>query len=207
MIAVEDDIVTAPDFLSFMNRCLERYKSEPRVFSVNGFNFPITPPVSYPWDAYFSYRSNSWGWSTWNDRWEKADWSVSDFAEFIADREQQKRFNQGGSDLTEALARRMAGKHDGSWDLVWAYTHSKQDAVALRPVLSKVNNIGFDGSGTHCRWSAFQQITLSSNSSPKYRLPDSVEPDAYFAVEIQRLHRRSPARMFARYLFDKLGLR
>lgn len=208
MISVEDDIVTAPDFLSFINRGLEQYKDEPKIFSINGFNFPIVPPASYPWDAYFSYRSNSWGWGTWRDRWEKVDWSVSDFSEFIANRERQKRFNRGGSDLAEALAHSVASKRDGSWDVVWAYTHSRHDALALRPVVSKVYNVGFDGSGMHGRRAPFKQVALLPNISPDYRLPDSVvEPDLYFAAEIQRLNRPSRARKAARYLLNKLGRR
>jgi hypothetical protein len=206
-IAVEDDIVTAPDFLTFMNRGLERYRDEPKVFSINGFNFAIATPACYPCDAYFSYRSNSWGWGTWKDRWDMADWSVKDFPQFISDPERQARFNRGGTDLTGGLVRSVVGKLHGSWDIVWAYTHSKHDAVALRPVVSKVLNIGFDGSGTHCRRKPFGQVALTSGSNPGYRFPGCVEPDAYFAAEILRLHRRSAARNLARYFVDKLGLR
>jgi len=204
-IAVEDDIVTASDFLSFMNRGLKRYRDEPNVFSVNGFNLPIVVPAAYFYDAYFSYRSNSWGWATWKDRWEKADWSVRDFPQFVADRERQKRFNRGGTDLTDALVRTVTGRAHGAWDIVWAYTHSKFDAVALRPVVSKVFNIGFDGSGTHCRRAPIGQITLAS-CSDTYRFPDFVEADPYFAAETRRLLRVSPVKKLAVYFFDKLRL-
>jgi hypothetical protein len=205
-IAVEDDIVTAPDFLSFLNRALDRYAKEPAIFSVCGFNYPITAPPSYPNDAFFSYRFPCWGWGTWKDRWEKADWSVSDFPEFIADRERQKRFNRGGSDLTPMLARHMAGKID-SWDTVWAYAHSKHEAAALLPFSSKVYNIGLDGSGTHCRQAAFVQTDLASSSNSNYRFPDRVEFDAHLVAEIRRVCHRSVARRAASYLLNKLGLR
>jgi hypothetical protein len=207
-ISVEDDVVTTPDFLSFMNRALERYEREPRIFSVTGHNFPIVVPESYPYDAYCSYRSCSWGWGTWKDRWEKADWSVSDFQDFIGDREKQKRFNLGGDDLTWLLVRTAAGKAEGTWDVVWAYTHSKHDAVAMRAVVSKVYNTGFDGSGTHSRSrrAPFRQAALNSRNSSDYRFPDSVKLDPYFVAEVQRMNHWPLTKKVARFVFDKIGL-
>jgi len=205
VIAVEDDILTAPDFLTFMNHALGRYRDEPRIFSIGAFNLPIVTPKTYAYDAFCSYRFMCWGWGTWKDRWEKGDWSVKDFPEFMADREKQKRFNWGGDDLSWLLARHVEGKID-SWDTVWAYTHSKHDAVALLPVISKVYNIGFDGTGIHCRRAPFKQNALPAEGGTNYRFPDSVIPETYFAKQIQRLHHRSIPRKFARYLSDRMRL-
>ena len=206
-IVVEDDIVTAPDFLSFVNRALDRYVDEATIFSVCGFNYPITVPRFYPHDAFFSYRFACWGWGTWKDRWEKADWSVSDFPDFIANRERQKQFNRGGNDLSEMLARHVAGKLGGSWDIVWAYTHFKHDGAALLPVASRVYNVGLDGSGIHCNRPSFVQASLARGSDSDYRFPNPVEFDPHFVSEIQRVCHRSAARRAAAYLFDKLELR
>jgi hypothetical protein len=205
-IALEDDVMTAPDFLAFVNYALERYQQEPRVFSVTGHNFPIAAPVSYPYDAYFSYRSSSWGWATWKDRWEKTDWSVNDFPEFRSDRRRQQRFDLGGNDLTWMLTQRMAGRIRGTWDVVWAYTHSKHDAVALRAVASKVYNTGFDGSGTHCRRAPFQQIDLAAPGTSAYRFPEQTIIDPYFAAMVRQVNHRSLPKRLARYVFDQLGL-
>jgi hypothetical protein len=205
VIAVEDDILTAPDFLAFMNHALERYSDEPRVFSVGAFNLPIVTPKTYSYDAFCSYRFMCWGWGTWKDRWEKCDWSVEDFPEFMADREKQKRFNRGGDDLSWLLAQHMEGRVD-SWDTVWAYTHSKHDAVALLSVISRAYNIGFDGTGIHCRRAPFKQNALPSEGNTEYRFPEVSIPEPYFAKEIQRLHHRSIPRKFARYLYGRMGL-
>jgi hypothetical protein len=205
VIAVEDDILTAPDFLTFMNNALDRYTDEPRVFSIGAFNLPIVTPKNYSYDAFFSHRFMCWGWGTWKDRWGKGDWSVKDYPEFMADREKQRRFNRGGDDLSWLLARHVKGKID-SWDTVWAYTHSKHDAVALLSVISRVYNIGFDGTGVHCRRAPFKQNDLSSEGGTNYRFPNSVIPEPYFADEIRRHHYRSIQRKFARYLYDMVRL-
>jgi len=204
-IAIEDDVLIAPDFLSFINRGLDHYVDEPRVFSVCGFNYPITVRSTYPYDAFFSYRFACWGWGTWGDRWAKADWSVGDYAEFAGDIERQKRFNRGGDELTAMLDRHMAGKNPGYWDTVWGYTHSRHDAVAILPVVSRALNIGFDGSGAH-RYLPFGQVALVTTGEATPRFPVFMEPDPDFAAEIRRLHRVSTTKKLAHYVLDKLRL-
>ena len=205
VIAVEDDVLTAPDFLTFMNAALGKYADEAKIFSVSGFGLPIDVPNSYSYDAFCSYRFMCWGWGTWKDRWQRADWSVADYAEFRRNRELQKRFNRGGNDLTWLLGRHIEGRID-SWDTVWAYTHSRNDAVALLSVQPRAYNIGFDGTGVHCRRIPFRQAGLVSTLNSEYLFPDSVVPDAHLAAAVQRLHHRSLPRQFARYLYDRVNL-
>lgn len=198
-IAVEDDVITAPDFLAFMNHALQRYVDEPRMFSVCAFNLPIVPPKTYSYDAFCSYRFACWGWGTWKDRWEKADWSVRDFPEFMTDPAKRRRFNRGGDDLSWLLGLHMEGKID-SWDIVWGYTHFKHDALALLPVYSKVYNIGLDGSGTHCKRAPFKQYVLAPGTSSEYHFPDAENIHPYFVAEVQRLHSPSVVRKVVRFV-------
>ena len=196
-IAVEDDVITSPDFLPFMNDALERYENEPNAFSICAFTPPIVASGSYKYDAFWSYRFACWGWGTWRDRWERADWLVRDYPEFAADRRKQMRFNRGGEDLSWFLSLHMEGRID-SWDTIWAYTHHKHDAMALLPVISKAYNIGFDGSGTHCRRASFKQHSLTTVGDAKYRLPEAGDAHPHFVSEIQRFHRPSLAARIAR---------
>ena len=205
-IVVEDDVLTARDFLTFVNQGLDCYRDEPRVFSIGAFGLPIVMPKTYSYDAFCSYRFMCWGWGTWKDRWESADWSVKDYPEFKADRGKQKRFNRGGDDLAWSLGLQMEGKID-SWDTIWAYTHSKHDAVAVLSVISRAYNIGFDGTGIHCRRAPFKQSALSFEGGNNYRFPESVIPEPDVAKKIQRLHHRSSASKLARLILEKVGLR
>jgi hypothetical protein len=167
---MEDDLVTSPDFLAYLAAALEKYEKEPSVFSVTGFQFPIRVPAAYPFDAYFSYRANSWGWATWRNRWEKADWSVSDYGAFRRNRADRRMFNRGGDDLSFMLDRQMRGEID-SWAIRWAYAHFRQDAYCLFPVKSRVRNIGFDGSGTHCEPFEGVNAALNDGEASSLRFP------------------------------------
>lgn len=149
-IVLEDDIVTSPYFLKFMNEALEFYKDDNRIFSVSGYNFPIKIPASYQYKIYISPRPSSWGWATWKDRWEKVNWENSEYEEFIKDKKRILNFNMGGDDLTRMLKNQIAGKIN-SWAIRWAFAHYLNNAFCLFPVRSFANNIGADRSGVHTR--------------------------------------------------------
>jgi O-antigen/teichoic acid export membrane protein len=203
VIAVEDDLLTAPDFLTFMNCALERYEDEPRIFSVSGYNFAVKAPERYLYDAFCSYRTSSWGWGTWKNRWEKANWGVPNYVRFCSDKNLQRSFNRGGEDLSRILALQMAQRID-SWSIRWDYVHFQHDAVSLLSTISKVYSIGFDGTGVHCRRKTLNQLPLAAGSKADYRFPDTAETDPHFVAEIKKLYRVSTARRLAHYFTDKL---
>ncbi|MCW9065076.1 MAG: glycosyltransferase, partial [Ignavibacteriaceae bacterium] len=74
VIVLEDDMISSPYFLKFMNEVLNISENEQRIFSVTGYTFPIKIPELYKFPIYLSPRSSSWGWGTWKNRWERADW-------------------------------------------------------------------------------------------------------------------------------------
>lgn len=150
VVVIEDDLVTAPAFLSFTNSALLAYESNPRVFSITGYLFPIAMPEDLTDAAFLGYRCSSWGWATWRNRWEKADWNIADFAQFSANPKDQETFNRGGPDLSRMLSKQMANQVD-SWAIRWCYAHHRNNSYCLYPTRSLVANIGNDGSGIHCK--------------------------------------------------------
>lgn len=192
VIVMEDDLISSPNFLSFMNGALDFYKDDKRIFSVTGLNYPIEMPKTYNHDVYLAYRESSWGWGTWKDRWDKADWEVEDFSEFLKDKRAQKLFNRGGDDLTNMLIAQMKGEID-SWAIRWCYAHFKNNAFCLYPVVSKIQNIGTDGSGTHCGVSNKYNVELDQDLK-KIEFPESLEVDKRVIHEFNRMF-RSPMRI------------
>lgn len=67
VIVLEDDLVTSPYFLSFMNNALEIYKNNQKVWHITGWNYSID---SVGLDEVFFWKvMNCSGWGTWSDRW------------------------------------------------------------------------------------------------------------------------------------------
>jgi hypothetical protein len=176
-IVVEDDLITAPDFLSFMNEALAVYENRADIFSVTGYNYPLSIPDTYPQDAYLSYRSSSWGWGTWLNRWKKIDWEVSDFKTFLSKAGELEKFARGGDDLLAMLKLQMDGKLD-SWSIRFDYAHYKHDATCVHPTRSRLTNIGFDGSGVHCAVSDEYDVAL--DATPRtFHLPSNLPIDPF----------------------------
>ncbi|MDH3269365.1 MAG: glycosyltransferase, partial [Ignavibacteria bacterium] len=98
VIVLEDDMISSPYFLKYMNEVLNFFEYDQRIFSVTGYTFPIKIPEYYKYPVYLSSRSSSWGWGTWKNRWEKADWEIKDFQSFINDKSRVESFNKGGDD-------------------------------------------------------------------------------------------------------------
>jgi len=147
-IVLEDDIVCSKTFLRFMNELLAKYKTNNSIFSVTGYTFPIKIPDDYEFDVYLSPRASFWGWGTWLDRWEKVDWEVNDYQNFIKNKQAINDFNKGGMYLTNMLTEQIKGKIN-SWSIIWTYFHFIHKAYCVYPTKSRVKNIGADRSGTH----------------------------------------------------------
>lgn len=173
VIILEDDIIVSPAFLAYMNSALLYYKDRKTVFSISGHSYAgqrFFVPDDYPYDVYASPRLFNWGWGTWADRWELADWSMSYYDEFMNSSYEQQAFARGGDDLIPMLKYEKEGK-SSAWDIQFAFIHFANHAVSIVPCKSYTRNIGMDGSGTHCGNSGRQvneQISLNENANPVF---------------------------------------
>lgn len=151
IIVLEDDLVTTPNFLDFMNQALDFYNSYDRVISISGFTLPIDFKNEPTCDIYFSYRASSWGWATWKDRWFDIDWEVTDYTDFSLSRKLQRGFNRGGDDMCRMLKKQMNNDID-SWAIRFCYHQFKHDKLTVMPRVSKVRNIGLNDRATNTKF-------------------------------------------------------
>lgn len=148
VIVLEDDLILANSFLTFMDTALVAYKNRSEIYSVSGFSH--FNPGDLPLDngGVFLYpRPNSWGWATWSDRWKGFklnQYGAGDLKNYA----QLKSFQQGGVDLPWMLRNQIKGKIN-SWAIQWSYYQFLNQAVTLYPKCSKVQNIGFGDDATH----------------------------------------------------------
>jgi hypothetical protein len=191
VIVLEDDLISSPIFLKYMNYYLNDYKNEQNIFSVTGFNYPeriFKIPYNYKYSIYFGYRCMSWSWATWLDRWEKVDWRVKDFGCFIRNNKSKKLFNQGGSDLSGMLRSQIEGNID-SWAIRWCYAHYKNNSYCVYPVKSLIINIGFDGTGVHCgNTNKFASQLIHGKYDFKNQ-PPTIEINNYLAEQNRNIYK------------------
>ncbi len=200
VIVLEDDVITAHSFLTFMNNALEFYQTNKSIFSVSGYPYSIKIPGSYKKDVFISYRASSWGWGTWKDRWEKVDWEVKDFSSFIKDKKAQKLFNRAGEDVTPMLKAQIWGEID-SWAIRWTYSHSKHNAYCLLPIIPLCKNIGTDSSGTHSATSQRFDVNINNNRNI-IKLTNDLKFDDEIILRIRKLAKLSLFRKIVNKLKD-----
>jgi hypothetical protein len=183
VIVLEDDIGTTPNFLSFMNFCLEKYEDKPSVYSVSGYSFNLGSCNAE--DGYFVTRGWSWGWATWKDRWSNIDWQVRDYKTFKHDLVKRRNFASGGSDLNKMLYDQMNGKID-SWAVRWFYHQFKVGGLTIYPVHSKVFNNGFDQFATHTAGSSKRYLpSLDTSNKSEFNLPEEISINLMYQKRFQ----------------------
>ncbi len=175
VIVLEDDLLTTPNFLTYMNKALNNYSNEEKVFSISGYSFNLRDKEQNPNITYFLNRGWSWGWATWKNRWEKVDWEVNSYKEFAKNKKERKEFAKGGSDLNAMLDKQMTGKLD-SWAIRWFYHQFKNEGLTLYPLGSKIYNDGFDEFATHTNGSEKRYIPyLDKEHSMDFDFPKKIE--------------------------------
>lgn len=147
VIVLEDDLVTSPNFLDFMNQAIEFYADDSETISISGYSLDL-PSLPGKNDIYFGYRASSWGWATWKDRWEMIDWGMKSYDEFMANKQLKKNFLRGGSDLIRMLKNQKQGKID-SWAIRFCFHQSLHNLKTVFPTISKVQSIGYSKEATH----------------------------------------------------------
>ena len=147
VVVIEDDIVTSPHFLDFCNDGLELYAEDPRVASVHGYIYPLQ--VSLP-ETFFLRGASCWGWATWRRAWAHFEPNGKALLRELRQRAAIHEFDVHGSyPFTRMLRDQIAGRNH-SWAVRWRASAWLAGMHTLYPGRSLVENIGFDGSGTHC---------------------------------------------------------
>jgi hypothetical protein len=176
-----------------MNDGLNFYEKDMDIFCITGYNFPPSTmkiPHGYPHQIYISPRNGSWGWATWNDRWLKADWNVTDYREFSQNNHLQKAFNYGGEDLSRMLKDQIEGKID-SWSIRWCYTMFKNNGYCVYPIFSFIDNIGCDGTGIHCTKSMMDsRKNFKLNQGRKIFFPERIKIDCEIMIQFREVFAR-----------------
>lgn len=185
VIVVEDDCITSPYFLKYMNRCLAYYENNERVGSIAGFTPQLSFPKTFTEDVFFAYRSCSWGWATWLKSWENVDWELKDINQFYKNPQLIKKLNANGSDRFVRLYRQTKG-NGSSWSVRFGAHLVKNNQLIVYPRYSYIQNIGCDETGVHSK--SEDAIKMRVDLSKAIENPVLCEPE--INSEIQKLMKK-----------------
>ena len=158
VIVVEDDLVTAPFFLAYMNDALTLYEHEERVVSIHGYLYPIKATLP---ETFFLKGADCWGWATWKRGWDIFEAEGKVLLQELTQRNLTHHFDfDGAFPYTKMLKNQIKGKND-SWAIRWYASAYLKDKLTLYPGRSLVLNIGTDSSGTHCSTNNYMTTNIS----------------------------------------------
>ena len=199
IIVLEDDLVTSPYFLRFMNEALEMYKDEEKVWHISGWNYPIE--ADGLGDIFFWRVMNCWGWATWVDRWKHYEKNIDEIINEFTKKD-IKRFNLDGvENFWGQVIANKKGKIN-SWAIFWYAVIFKNNGLCLNPTVSFVQNIGLDGSGIHC---GKNDIFISNLNNKRDVLFEKNVDESQTAVELVKKFYLLKRKSFLSRIMNKLG--
>lgn len=221
-IISEDDNVFAPNFLVYMNTCFEKYKEVPEVIAICGYSYPVDWDVSEGATVLKQQINvSTWGVGFWTDKYNRLSKDLSDgilkasFNEVLKNKAYRKMIDACLNEYVQNACNVSFNKNL-LWycvsDIAMREYLTVANKYAITPVVSKVRNLGFDGSGAYCQKIDLQQngntagtynyTQQAIDESHSFSLVESTKDSA--EVNLKRLnafdYRSSKEMMFTRLL-------
>lgn len=146
VIVMEDDLVTSPFFLRYMNDALVYYENEDKIISVHAYCYPIS---GLP-ETFFLKGADCLGWATWRRGWDLFEENGRVLLGKLEQKNLLRRFDFFGAYNFSQMLRDQIERKNSSWAVRWYGSALLKDKLTLYPGQSLVFHIGSDGSGTNC---------------------------------------------------------
>jgi hypothetical protein len=187
VIVLEDDLVTSPNFLDFMNSALNFYILNPHIFSISGFTYELPTLKKYQSDYYLGYRASSLGWGTWINRWKEIDWALKDYAKFKYNFINIMKFMRGGSDMPGMLRNQVNGRID-SWAIRWCYNQFKNNQFTVFSSSPKIMHIGYGEEATNEIKTRQITVELDTGSQQEFKFVNDIELNPQILKEYKNIY-------------------
>ncbi|MCX6782231.1 MAG: glycosyltransferase family A protein [Candidatus Magasanikbacteria bacterium] len=201
VIVLEDDIVSSPYFLQYMNDALNMYENDEQVMHISGHFFPVDTD-SLP-DTFFYGQASCWGWATWKRAWQHYNNDALHLCREIEGSGERWKFNiDGGMSFFSTLKANAKGQIN-TWAVKWQASIFLENGLCLHPKMSFTRNIGLDSSGVHCSNTKVFDVNVTSHDLKLSRinLEESVK-----AREIMKNFYKSIEPSFATKLVNKIQM-
>ena len=146
VITLEDDVVTSPGFLRYMNDALDMYENDAQVMHISAYMYPHKQKL--PETFFYEVPYPGGGWATWKRAWKSFSNDIEELYAYWSQR--WKEFNKFGEDYLQKQLEANKDGHLYTWFIKWHAVLLMQNGLTLYPHTSLTNNIGFDDSGSNC---------------------------------------------------------
>lgn len=187
-IRTDDDAEFSPNFLEYMNKCLDYYENNPNVIAVTGYSYPIRWKVENGANVTTeNFSCPMWGTGFWKSKLKDVDCFITSGGLAFKDRRMLLRpfskmtkrcqWEYMSFCMTQDISTTLASKLT---DVSMRMYTAIQDKYVVVPTVSKVRNWGFDGSGLYCPDNSAAQDRTTALDFPYER--QEIDQDEHFAL-------------------------
>jgi hypothetical protein len=172
LIIMEDDCVPSLPWFTFCNHCLEKYKADTRVWTINGRSQNEKDLSFGNLDYVFSIYHHCWGWATWKRVWDGFDLNNTEYERFK---------NEGGFEnvcRTKEEVELLTMKFDqvfsnpkltlSSWAFPFDLYCMSNRGLAITPRENLSQNVGKDGTHSSSKQQAMGNVFYGLIASETY---------------------------------------
>ena len=183
-IRTDDDCEFSPNFLEYMDKCLDMFENDPTVLGVTGYSYPVNWKIQ---EGCNIFKNNAifpmWGTGFWRDKYYSLKNDIVNG--YIRNAFFTSKINR--HDMTDARYLdvitegihlnndRLTGKFS---DVACGCYMQMTKQYIITPKSSKVRNLGFDGTGEYCQNTVDSTLTCNA-STYNYRLQE-IDGDNFF---------------------------
>jgi hypothetical protein len=167
IIVLEDDLITSPYFLKYMNDGLNIYEKIENVISIHGYIYPLKGKLP---ETFFIRGADCQGWATWKRGWDLFEINGQILLNSIKEKKLSKEFNFNNSYHYTQMLERQAKGENTSWAIRWYASAFLNKKLTLYPGESLIFHNGGDGSGTNTSHSNYLDVELNDKPIDYFEL-------------------------------------
>lgn len=182
LILSEDDNIFSPDFLVFVNRGLDVYEDREDIYSISGYQYPLVMPKNYNQDVYLWQGYSAWGVGIWREKWKKVPWerdeAINKIKRFLKSYTSIYKHHKVANHYIPAKLKMIEQNriHGDGYINLYQFLNNM---YSVFPVISRVRNMGHDGSGIGCGYmenDIYAQQEVYSGEVGKCIMPADLQP-------------------------------
>lgn len=190
-IRADDDCEFSPNFLEYMDRCLEYYENDKDVVAVTGYSYPVDWKVSECANLFKSkFLFSMWGTGFWRDKFCKLqevvltqDYLKVNFDRFLQNKKIYHLTQVSFDDYAEfgTSYKRYSGLMNLFSDRALTVYLQLENKYVITPTCSKVRNYGFDGTGVFCLNTLEMEENGINSQTYNYQF-QKIDEDNFFEI-------------------------
>jgi hypothetical protein len=175
LIFSEDDNIFSPNFLLFMNNGLDKFKYDQSILAINGYRSFYDIKFGNNNFFYQNVDFSAWGYGIWKDRYEKCRETCNSkyFKKNLFSSNILRIIKNGSLRLYFCIIYSYSNWNEILTDNVLNVYMAIENMYVVMPTISKVRNMGWDGTGVHCNGKS----DLLINMFHSQKLDDSIQFD------------------------------